>query len=27
MALWVLGYPEGALAAAEQALEDAREIG
>ena len=27
MALWVLGYPEAALADAEQALRDAREIG
>ncbi len=27
IALWLLGYPEAALAAAEQALKDAREIG
>jgi class 3 adenylate cyclase/predicted ATPase len=27
LALWALGYPEGALANAEQALSDAREIG
>ena len=27
MALWMLGYPEAALADAEQALKDAREIG
>ena len=26
-ALWMLGYPEAALADAEQALKDAREIG
>ena len=27
LALWVLGYPEAALADAEHALKDAREIG
>ena len=27
MALWMLGYPEAALADAEHALKDAREIG
>ena len=27
MALWVLGYPEAALADADHALKDAREIG
>ena len=27
LALWLLGYPEAALADAEQALKDAREIG
>ena len=27
LALWLLGYPEAALADADQALKDAREIG